>query len=182
MQLSSYQLPKNWLELSNHELGHTILALFIGVQAERLGIPADKISEGFAKKVIEYVLTLEASSARLDSVEKALHLAAKGELEKAGERIRHHIVRGAIEFKYVPIGINKSRQAQEFGRSGAETNKEIGQSNREAVYQAARKILAERTSQPTDRQLARDIAKDLQMKEETVRGHIKALRKDEKLG
>ena len=180
--MSRLQLPDNWQDLSNQKLGHTILALFIGVQAEQLGIPANKISEEFAKEVIKYILTLEASSARLDSVEKALHLAAKGELEKAGERIRHHIVRSGFELKYIPIGINKSRQARDFGRSGAVANKKLGLSNREAVFQAANRIIAERNSRPSDRQMARDIAKGLPIKEETVRGHLRALRKEGKLG
>jgi hypothetical protein len=180
--LSNLLLPDHWPDLSNDELGELILSLFIAVQADELGIPADNLPEGFRGQVIEHILGLEASSARLDPVEKALHMAARGDFERAGGRIREHLIRGAIELKYVPIGISKSQQAQDFGRRGAEANKALGSANRERVYVAAMKILAERKSPPSDRQMARDIAKDSRMEEETVRGHLKALRKDGKLG
>ena len=180
--MSNLQLPDHWRELSNYELGGLILGLYIAFYAEKEGVPLDRIPTEFASRVIERISALEASSARLDSVEKALRLAAKGNLERAGERVRDHIDRCQIEFKYVPIGVKKSRQARDFGRSGAVANKKLGLSNREAVFQAANRIIAERNSRPSDRQMARDIAKGLPIKEETVRGHLKALRKEGKLG
>lgn len=78
------KLPNDWIDLPDGDLGEVILDLFIAAQAEDLGIPPSNIPEAFRVRVIEYVLGLETSSARLVPLEKVLHKAAQGDFDKAG--------------------------------------------------------------------------------------------------
>lgn len=166
--------------LSDYDAGALLLGYFIAEQADMLGIPPNQIPEEFAEKVRQHVMTLEAATAKVAAVEKALHKAASGDFETAGRLLREHMVGGAIAMRFVPIGINKSRQAKNFGIKGAKTNKELGEVNRQAVLDEARTILAERERKPTGRELADLISTRIGMPYNTVRGHLKKLR-DEKI-
>lgn len=181
--MSNLRLPENVLDLTDYDLGGLILGLFIVAQAEEVGIPPTDVPDEFGNRVIEYVLGLKADSARLAPLEMVLHTAAGGDFEKAGKIMREDLTRGVMELKFVPLGIQKFEQAKEFGQRGAESNKAIGEANREAVLAAANAILADRERRPSDRQLASEIAnkEEINMKESTVRSHIRALRKEDKM-
>jgi hypothetical protein len=75
-------------------------------------------------------------------------------------------------------GIKKSAQAKRFGQKGAKENKEKGEANRQAVLDAAREILAGRARKPSGRELAKLIDGKTGIPFNTVRGHLKHLRKD----
>ena len=160
------------------ELGVLLLSLYIKEEADNLSIPSGEIPLSFSKLVVTHVLTLEANSAKLTTVEKALHKAAIGEFETAGRLIREHIVDGAVIKKFLPIGIKKVEQAKDFGSLGAYTNREIGRNNRKKVLEAAKAILASRKRKPSGRELAGLVAEKTGIPVDTVRGHIKILRKD----
>ena len=167
------------------ELGKLLLPLFIHSQAQDLGIPADQISEDFVERVVEYVKTLEASTASKAAIEKALHKAAGGDYQAAGKFLREWLTSGAetialekIARRYVPIGIRKSDQAKEFGSRGAASNREIGRANQQKILATAKEILDGRTRKPTDRDLAGRVAKKTGIRFDTVRGHLQKLRKD----
>lgn len=166
---------------SDYELGIQLLALFIAAQANDCGLSMDSISEEFAERVRQYVLTAETDTAKNVAVEKALHKAASGDPVSAGKILREHMRDGAVAFKYIPIGITKSEQAANFGRKGADGNKQEGQKNRQAVLDAAKKILAERKRKPSDRQLAKLVECETGIPFNTVRGHIAKLREDKLL-
>ena len=181
--MSVIQLPENLLDLTDYDLGGLILGLFIAAQAEEVGIPPSDVPEEFGNRVVEYVLGLKANSAKAAPLEMVLHNAALGDFEKAGKIMREDLVRGVIELKFVPLGIQKFEQAREFGQRGAESNKSIGKSNRQSVLKAAKVILKKRKRSPSDRQLASEIAdkQEIDIKEDAIRGHLVALRKEGKL-
>lgn len=167
------------------ELGKLLLGIFIQIQAQDFGIPADQIPDDFGERVVEYVKTLEASTASKAAIEKALHKAAGGDFQAAGKFLRESITSGAdtialekIARQYVPIGIRKSDQAKEFGSRGAASNREIGLANRQAILAAAKEILDGRTRKPTGRKLAGTVAQKTGIPFDTVRGHLQKLRKD----
>jgi hypothetical protein len=66
-----------------------LLGWYVAAVAEKNGIPPDAIPPEFAEAVVAAVLEVEADTAHNTPVEKALHLAARGDFEKAG-----HIARG----------------------------------------------------------------------------------------
>lgn len=68
-----------------------------------------------------------------------------------------------------------------FGRNGVKNNKEKGEANQRAVFNEAREILKNRTRKPTDRGLARLVAKKTGINFYTVKGHIQKLRKNKTL-
>ncbi len=153
-------------------LGKILLELFIREEAHNLGIPTEI--------VVEHVKSSETNSAENAAVQIALHKAANGDFENAGRFIREHLIKGAEAIKFIPIGINKSKQAKEYGSRGATQQKEIGRANRQKIGYAIEKIMASRKSKPTDRQLASLVETDTGIKFETVRGHIKKMGKNTK--
>jgi hypothetical protein len=161
-------------------LGKILLVLFIREEAHNLGIPTDQIPEDFAEIVVEHVKSSETNSAENAAVQIALHKAANGDFENAGRFIREHLIKGAEAIKFIPIGINKSKQAKEYGSRGATQQKEIGRANRQKIGYAIKKIMASRKSKPTDRQLASLVETETGIKFETVRGHIKKMGKNTK--
>jgi len=168
--------PKDALDHSDHELGGMVLGWFIAEQAHLIGLPVDEIPEEFAEAVRQRVLALETNSARNAAVEKCLHRAASGDLEAAGKFLREHMERGAVEIKFVPIGIEKVRQATEYGKIGGSHRREIRKSNDRKIVASARKILSRRTKRISDRNLASLIEKDTDINHNTVRGRLKPLR------
>ncbi|MBW8458639.1 MAG: hypothetical protein K0M58_09385 [Thiobacillus sp.] len=173
--------PADALDLPDYDLGGLLLGWFIMAQAEDAGITVYPIPEAFAERVRLYVLTIETETAKNAAIEKALHKAASGNFEAAGKFLREHINNGAVALKFIPIGINKLAQAKEFGRKGAEGNKKEGEGNRQTVLDAARAILAGRTREPSERELAKLIETKTGIPQNTVRGHLARLRKDKTL-
>ena len=173
--------PADALDLPDYNLGALLLGYFIMVQAHDLGFPIDQIPDEFAERVRQYVLTIETETASNAAVEKALHKAASGDVEAAGKFLREHMNDGAVAMKFIPIGISKSAQAKEFGRKGAEGNKKEGEGNRQTVLDAAKIILAGRTREPSERELAKLIETKTGIPQNTVRGHLARLRKDKTL-
>lgn len=162
---------------TDEELGRTLLDIAIRDKAESLGVEPELIAEA----IIQHIPQAETDDAKLTTVEKALHKAAAGQFEIAGKLIRSHLENGAIEIKkneiaahYVPIGIRRSKQAKEFGSSGAFENRAKGVENRDAVLQAAKKFAAQyqATQQPSVRNIAPKIGKDTDLSERTVRKHL----------
>jgi len=80
--------------------------------------------------------------------------------------------------KLAETGFNRKKQAKKFGLEGAKVNQEEGKANRKDVLDAARAILEERTRKPSERELATLIEKKTGIPSNTVRGHLKKLRKD----
>jgi len=160
----------------NDALGRLLLGLCIREEVWNRGLSTDQITDVIATFYVEQVSNLEAEIAEDAAFEKALHKAARGDFETAGRLIREHLVNGAIAYKFIPIGIEKSKQAKEYGSRGAALNKEIGRGNRQKIQAAKEKFLADRTGPTTERQLAGLIATETGIKSETVRGHLKKMR------
>ena len=150
---------------------------FIVTQAGDLGIAADQISPDFSERVRRYVLTIDAENAQTAAVATALHKAARGDFLTAGRFLREHLAAGAIALRFVPIGINKSAQAAKFGRAGGQKKKEEGEANLQAVLRAAKLIRAERARRMSEHAEARQIEKMTGINRNTVRGHLRKLKK-----
>jgi hypothetical protein len=172
------QVPDHARALPDEGLGRWLLDAFVVTQAAEHAIPTEKISPEYFESVRQYILTIETDEANAVAVEKALHKAAQGAFQTAGKLLREYLNEGAIAHKYIPIGINRSKQAAKFGKKGSSANKEEGDANRRAVLAAAKSILAERASKPSYRQLAGLIEKKTGISVDTVRGHLTKLRKD----
>lgn len=169
--------PNEWLTMPDAELGRRLLDSFVYAQTVDLGLPVDQIPEAFVERVRQYILTIETKLARSAALEKALHKAALGDFETAGRFLREHMTAGAVAMKFIPIGVNRSRQAMEFGKVGANKKRATSADNRQKVLTAAQVILAGRTRKPTQRALAGLIAETTNISANTVRGHLAALRK-----
>lgn len=122
------------------------------------------------------VLTQEVSAAKDAAVEKALHKAASGDLVTSGRILKEHLGRGALELKYLPIGIRKSEQAKEFGLEGSKAKTRIQMENRQKVLDAARNFLATRKKKVSGRALAEKVSDKTGIKFGTVRDHLSKLK------
>jgi hypothetical protein len=178
---ASAEILAESLSGSDDELGALLLGIFIQTQAQALGIPTDKISDAFGEIVVERVKTLQANSAGLTALEKALHFAAEGNFETSGRFLREHMMDGAkrvnlekLAKTYVPIGIRKVEQSREFGQRGGAEKREEGRTNRDNVLAAARSIIENRKSsrRPSVRELTPAIARTTNLSESTVRRHL----------
>lgn len=176
------EFPAHALELCDRDLGALLLGHYILVQALHIGCPTDPIPPEFAQWVIERILKLEAQTASNAALEKALHKAGIGEFETAGRLMRQHLLQGAQVEKFLPMGKKRWEQTKEFGRRGAQGNKEEGETNQHRVMEAWREIKARPHSpQLSQRGMARLISRSTGMPESTVRGHLSKLGKEKKL-
>lgn len=166
---------------SDDQLGKVLLTCFVAVQADDCGIPISAIPEDFIERVRQHVLAREAQTAQTAAVEKALHKAARGEFEVAGKLLREHMWASAAALKFIPIGINRTKQAVDFGRKGGHTKKAQGDANRERVLSSARTILKNRSRKPSLRELASLVSRETGIPVDTVRGHLTKLEKSKEL-
>jgi hypothetical protein len=173
--------PRQLVETPDDELGKTLLTCFLVEQAAAVGIDADRITPEFAERVRRHILTLETDQPQNAALEKALHKAASGEFVLAGGMLKKILLGGAITLRFLPIGIKRSAQAAEFGRAGADSNKQWGKDNEDTVLAAAREIISGRTRPLSGRQLAALVAKKTGMPLGTVRTHVGRLRREKKL-
>lgn len=170
------------LVLSDFEVGRLLLGLFIHEQATELGVPTDPIPPEFSARVVEKLPSLEAQSANNSAVEKALHKAASGDFEFAGRLIREHLLSGAEAIKFVPIGKERLKQAQNFGEKGAKQNKSEGAANRKRVEDLYKSIRSKRSNEYlSQNRIAQLIAACSGMKVGTIRTHLTKLSKENKL-
>jgi hypothetical protein len=167
------------LSLSDERLGARMLAWYIGAIADKLGI--DPNTPGFADAVKLNVPTVEAKHAEGAALEKALRLAAGGELTKAGTLFREIMHGGAYQVRLnqlAEVGFRRVNQSAEWGRKGSKANKIKGDQNRDIVLAAAKAIIAERTRKPTGRELAKLVEMRSGINANTVRAHLRKLRRD----
>jgi hypothetical protein len=120
------------------ELGKRLLWVCIREEAQQLGIPTCSIPDDFIQSYKEMVQASEAEAAEDAAFEKALHKAASGDFEAAGRLIREHLINGAVAEKFIPIGIEKSKQAKEFGDHGAALKRGIGRNNQQKIRSCTR--------------------------------------------
>lgn len=174
--------PPHWQEMSNYELGGWLLGSFVALQAEMLGLSLDETSLEFQKDVVERVRTLEVQSAAVAGLEKAFHKAAQGDFETAGRFLREHMTNTTYAQKFIPIGMQKMRDAAKFAKGGQAYQKNQGEQNREVVLAAAREILKKRQREPGQNELAKLIEMKTGINYNTVRGHLRKLKKENLLG
>ena len=110
INMESIELPDNWQELSDYDLGGLLLGLFFGLQAHDLGIPANQISDEFAERVRQYVLTIESKTAKDAAVEKALHKAVQGDFVTAGHLLREFMETSALNIAAIDEAVTGKRR------------------------------------------------------------------------
>lgn len=120
--------PKAWLRLPDSELGYLLLAQFVEAQASKIGLPIEKLSIEFMERVRQHVLTLSADSAKLASVQLALHAVASGDPGRAGRLYRQLLLDGAENmtfrnFTAREMNLRKSR-ARKGGRRSVESRRQ----------------------------------------------------------
>lgn len=81
------------LNLSDYELGGLVLGLFIEAEAEKQGISADSIPEGFANQIVLLVREIEAEHANQTTLAAVLRNAALGEFSLAGRLCKEEHIR-----------------------------------------------------------------------------------------
>lgn len=167
------------LGLGNEALGALLWALAVREQARDLSVPLDAVPFPLAEIVTTHLLTLEADTAGLAAIEKALHKAGCGDFSGAGQFLREVLTGGAVVERFLPAGMNRIVQAKDFGSRGAEENREVGRLNRERVCNTAREILAgwQSSKLPTGNALAERVAKKTGLAVSTVKSHLTKLKR-----
>jgi hypothetical protein len=172
--------PADIKQYSDEELGKMLLDKLIGVEAERRGIPIDRVPKQFADKVIRALPRAEVSSAIRAPLEKAVHKLAKGDFAAAGRLIREHLVDGAERLLLMRHRIENLIRAAEMGALGAATTRAKGQESKRLVEEVATRILSKRKKPISDRELARKIAREVPLSPDTIRKILPKPRKEEK--
>jgi hypothetical protein len=116
-----------------------LLNHFIAAQAEKLNIPRDRLPEGFAEMVRQYVLTLEASTAGNTAVEKALHKAALGDFSAAGTIIRQHQINGVMFVKLENFRKTEIERLAKARRAGGQAAAELRRETTGPLHERIRK-------------------------------------------
>ena len=87
------------LDLPDDQLCVRFYALWAVAQAEKLGIPQDRLTPEIAERLRVIALGLNTDSARYAPLEKAMRLAALGELFRAGKLFRELMYEDAVHIK-----------------------------------------------------------------------------------
>jgi hypothetical protein len=169
------------VNMSDVDAGKFLLGFAVADKAEQLGIYLSDLSIELAAQITEHIQFSEALEIDSAGVEKAIKKAASGDFETAGRWIKQYLRSGAEARKFIPIGKKRLSQTRQFAQRGADTQKEKGKKTREKVLEAAKRILANRSRKPTDRELADLIDSETGIPSNTVRGHLTNLRKQKKL-
>jgi hypothetical protein len=82
--------------LPDEDLGKLILELYIGIVAERRGIPPNDIPHQFKVRLVEALQSIDTGRPDLSILETVLQLAAVGQLARAGRVFRQYMIDGAI--------------------------------------------------------------------------------------
>ena len=105
--------------LPDRELGVLLLNHFVETQAYDLGMSADAIDETFVDRVRQHLLSSEAERVENAGLEKALHRAARGDLERAGKIFRDHMNVSSFNmaaFDEALTGLRRQRSAARNSR------------------------------------------------------------------
>lgn len=174
--------PTEWD--SDEERGKGLLAWWMAAVAEKNGIAPDAIPPDFAEAVRAAVLEVEADSAMLAPLEKALQLAARGDFANAGRIILEHIKTGAylmaapriIERMAPDAKIGKARREQQ--RTFARAKHEQTLAEREPEWERWKaegdRIQGTRARKASKRYLAELVKESLSLPDpaETIRKHL----------
>ncbi|MBF0563085.1 MAG: hypothetical protein HQL37_13960 [Alphaproteobacteria bacterium] len=76
------------LSLSDSDLGLHFWAWWVVAQAESRGIAQDNLTPELAEEIRRQTLATDTNNVEMAAVEKILHLAASGEIERAGKMFR----------------------------------------------------------------------------------------------
>ena len=85
------------LNRPDDELGKLLLGWYVFAEAEKRGTRPDEVSEEFTRHVISLVPQIEATAARLTTIEKVLRKAAAGEFTTAGRLLKEHMLDSAFD-------------------------------------------------------------------------------------
>jgi hypothetical protein len=179
----SYPIQAESLEWPDKKLGAYLLHIWAAECAEFEGAPFEHFLEhqaAWTERARLAALRKEIKTTANVAIEKALHKAASGEFEAAGRLYRDYLLQGAMAYKFIPLGIAKAKQSDEFLKSGSDQSRAVGDANRAAVLAAARAVIDSREKGkrplPSQRELAALVCKRLdgRLSVEAVRGHLKA--------
>ena len=159
------------------ELGGLLLGILIQTRAQELGIPVNEITEDDCKELIEYFKTCETSTAKHAAFEKAVHLAAAGDFETAGQFIREYLNDGSNSIvNEVRAGryAHKVEQEREFRERGVQAKQQQGREKKQIVLDKARELLKKwlNPKRPTGHHLARRVAEITGIPKSTVRRYL----------
>lgn len=129
------------LEKSDEDLGRWLVKTGLGYQAQKAGIPFDKISDEWATLIVEEMSKIDSDNLENAGLESAFRKACSGDYEAAGRMLRSYVLSGAhtlVLEKYAERGIAQTLG----GHKGAEKSKAARRgtdSKRAAILEASQK-------------------------------------------
>lgn len=147
--LALLALPANWMELSDEELGDSILPAWLAFQAEKAGMPHEARTQTWARQLIAATAAIDSDSVPHAPLESMIRKACRGDFAKAGKMLREIMLARAeriVADKYAPAGIKQAVGRKRAGRKTAAKSKAVAASEHAKWADLARTLIADGTA------------------------------------
>ncbi|GAB2493185.1 hypothetical protein GCM10027084_02370 [Pseudoxanthomonas sangjuensis] len=138
------------LNKTDDEIGQWMVAAWVGMQAERAGIPLNRIPEEWATSLIAETAKIDSDSVEHAALESAFRKACAGDYETAGKMLRDYVEAGATDLakdRLVGEALPILRGKRKGSPKGGATNKAKAEGWQKTCIEAAKKMLAEGRAQ-----------------------------------
>lgn len=149
------------LNMTDQEIGEWLVATWLGIQAEKRGIPLQKIPPEFARELVASTAKIDTDSVNDAALQSIFRKAHSGEYETAGRMLRKYILSradSAVKAKYAPIGLARVRDRRNAGKAtAAKKKKEAAEWHPKAIKHARSLVNTGRKPSETTAIVARQL-------------------------
>jgi hypothetical protein len=166
--------PADFLERPDAEVGQLLLQLWTAFQLERRGVLNFSMKMGLAKDCVKATQSLETDNIDNMPLTKAMNLASRGELARAGRMLKELITKGAHEIvlqRRAELGSKIRSQRRQYSKQGNAAKKKRA-AEKHATWIEIGKILREQHPAKSDKWLAAEIARKTGDKAATIRAAL----------
>lgn len=138
------------LSKTDDEIGQWMVAAWVGMQAEKAGIPLSRIPEVWATSLVAETAKMDSDSVENAALESAFRKACSGDYEVAGRMLREYVMAGAEDLakdRLVGESLPILRGRRKGSPKGGATNKAKAGKWQQECVEASRKMLADGRAQ-----------------------------------
>jgi hypothetical protein len=167
-------LPEDILERPDVEVGHLLLQLWTAFQLEQRDVLNFSMRMGLAKDCVKATQSLETDDLNKMALVKALGLASRGEVQRAGHVFKQLILNGGREIllqRRAELGSRIRSQRRRYSQQGNDAKKKHAAEKR-GGWLTIGKSLREQHPTKSDKWPAVEIAKKTGDKAATIRAAL----------
>lgn len=106
--------PPGWRDLTDHELGISLYAWWIGAHAAQRGVSPDRVTKRMADEVRAAILGMDVDDVRYVGLEKALKRIASGDTAGGGSIFRAWMLEGGMHLAALDEAITGWRKQRKI--------------------------------------------------------------------